>query len=185
MPSQYQLHVARWHDCERCELFKLRTKVVLCRGKVPCDILLVGEASGASEDVLGQPFRGPAGQLLDKIVAQAIPSIWRVAFTNIVACIPLNDESNKLGEPPEFAIKACAPRLKEFVEIAQPELLVCVGKLSSKHLSTSIEDFDGNYKYVEIIHPAAVLRADITQRGLMVQRAIVTLRDAVSELVPF
>jgi uracil-DNA glycosylase family 4 len=185
MPSQYQLHVARWHDCERCELFKTRQKVVLARGKLPCDILFCGESPGASEDVIGKPFQGPAGHMLDRMIAQSIPKDWRLAFTNIISCFPIEYKGDKSkGIDPAY-IKACAPRLKEFVEIAQPQLVVAVGKLSEQNVSTSLEDFDGKYKYVSIIHPSAILQADVTQRGLMYQKNVVTLRDSVDELVPF
>lgn len=65
-------HVARWRDCTACRLCQQRDRIVLARGDVPCDVLFVGEAPGASEDALGLPFVGPAGRLLDSIVDSAI-----------------------------------------------------------------------------------------------------------------
>jgi uracil-DNA glycosylase len=69
--TPFQLHVAQWRNCTACPLHIGRKQVVFARGKIPCDILFVGEAPGKSEDMHGQPFYGPAGQLLDDIVENA------------------------------------------------------------------------------------------------------------------
>jgi uracil-DNA glycosylase len=96
--TPFQLHVNRWGDCQQCELHRVRHKVVLARGRVPCDVLFIGEAPGASEDVLGLPFVGPAGHMLDYIIERSIgehnelrkekglPGL-RVAMTNLVCCM--------------------------------------------------------------------------------------------------
>jgi len=149
---------------------------------MPCEILLVGEAPGSSENMLGKPFCGPAGKLLDHIMLQAWGEHYRdYALTNLVACIPLlKDESgrkSKLSDPPKEAIEACAPRLDEFLEIARPDAIVAVGKLSKKHL--------GSRAVAGIVHPAAILRADVSQRGLAIQQSIVILRDVQEGLAPF
>lgn len=192
MPSQFQLHRQKWADCQLCPLCETRTHVVLARGSVPCDVLFIGEAPGLSEDVLGSPFVGPAGKLLDEIIRVSIgdfiwpgvtdendndvPITW--GFTNLVACIPRGDDGAKFTEPPEESIKACRQRLDEFIAISQPKLIVRVGTLSQKWLTQSAADHTCN-----IVHPAAILRADVTQRGLMRQRAAVALRDAVAEML--
>lgn len=165
---------------------------MLARGKIPCDILFIGEAPGPSEDVIGQPFVGPAGKLLDAIIEEGIyaHSDWRVAFTNLVACIPKDETQTKFGEPPKHAIQACQGRLIEFVQLAKPQLIVRVGKLSQKWIPNQ-EMFTGPTKqkeqiqFADIVHPAAVLRADISQQGLAKQRCVVTLSDAVEQLTPF
>src|SRR5260370_28208053 len=118
--TPFQLHVQRWQDCQACQLHKVRSRTVFCRGQLPCDLLFVGEAPGPSEDSTGLPFDGPAGRLLDNIIAQ----VWvllssppmRVAFTNLVLCIPLEEEgSAKFSEPPDECVEACKPRLSEFI----------------------------------------------------------------------
>lgn len=182
--TPYQKHVAKWKDCTRCSLCEGRSRVVLAKGRIPCDVLFVGEAPGASEDSIGRPFVGPAGHLLDEMIAEALkvlnfPSDYRLAFTNLVACIPLGDDGDKVKDPPKEAIQACAPRLQEFIALAKPDLIVAVGKLSAKYLIP--QGVAGE----QIIHPAAILRADISQRGLLIQRTVVTLGDAFESLVPF
>jgi uracil-DNA glycosylase family 4 len=173
--SKWGKHKARWLDCQECELCKVRNRVVLARGQLPCDVLFIGEAPGPSEDVIGKPFIGPAGKLLDQIIEESIPDNIRVAFTNIVACIPKDDNAQKFKEPSKVHIKACRERLKEFVKIAKPKLIVCVGKLAEKYSPTV-------RLQRSIIHPAAILRADISQRSLAVHRCIVTISNAIEEL---
>src|SRR3954471_2435855 len=92
-------HVARWRDCTRCPLSQQRSNIVLARGQVPCDVLFVGEAPGASEDALAQPFCGPAGHLLDQIVERALPPIVSYAMTNLVCCFPREAKAQGDNEP--------------------------------------------------------------------------------------
>ncbi len=70
MGSKYQEYKKQWKGCKRCPLYKTRRKIVHCRGSLPCDIFFLGEAPGDSEDLLGKPFVGPAGKLLDRIIAK-------------------------------------------------------------------------------------------------------------------
>lgn len=89
-------HVEKWRDCMRCPLSEQRSNIVLARGTVPCDVLFVGEAPGASEDALGQPFVGPAGHLLDQVIERALPhptkDVWeQLRFdTNTPWCYALD-----------------------------------------------------------------------------------------------
>lgn len=177
--SLYSNHVAKWSNCTACDLCKTRRKVVLARGSIPCDVLFCGEGPGPSEDVLGKPFTGPAGKLLDHIVEVALTGYgvtW--AFTNLVCCLPQNTETGKkFDEPPEYAIKACARRLTEFIDICDPKLIVRVGQLAAKKVL-----WNGQRKVLDIVHPAAILRADISQKELAVRRCIVQISDAVASL---
>lgn len=66
-------HVEKWRDCTACPLHCQRSNICLARGSVPCAVLFIGEAPGQVEDALGQPFRGPAGRLLDQIIWYALP----------------------------------------------------------------------------------------------------------------
>lgn len=168
--SPWQRHVLKWRNCERCELASRRNTVVLARGKVPCDVLFVGEAPGDSEDVIGSPFVGPAGQLLDDMIQDAIGGLGlRIAFTNVIGCVPKDETRTKMDAPPAYAIKACAPRLEEFVAIARPKVVFGVGKVAEKH---------GPKGSIGLVHPAAILRGEAVGRGIVIQRTIVTIRDA-------
>ena len=195
--SLYQDHVKKWKNCQACDLCHGRGRIVLARGSIPCQVLFIGEAPGPSEDALGRPFIGPAGKELDRIIASvaiALGGLPSLAFTNLVACIPKDDDNNKFGEPPKPAIEACAGRLNEFVRLCQPKLIVCVGKLAAKHVYgqaqfSEVSDSslswlgEGEFlKFTEIIPPAAIIRAEISQRGLLVQRTVITLIDAFGDL---
>lgn len=188
--TPFQLHVQKWKDCTRCPLHETRTSVVITRGKLPCDVLFVGEAPGASEDVLGKPFIGPAGKLLDEIIANAQlrsnATDLRLAFTNLIGCIPLQEDeeggTSKASEPSKASIKACAPKLTELATIAKPKLVVLVGALSQKNALAAITRYDTICK---IIHPAALLRMHIAQRPLAIQKTLIELTDAFEAIPPF
>jgi DNA polymerase len=187
MPSKFQLHCERWSNGCGSELCAHARKVVLCRGNVPCDVLFIGEAPGESENVIGLPFVGPAGRLLDQVIRQSglAGSGLHYAMTNLVACVPRDEDGGgKIAEPPDDAVRQCGLRLVEFVALCNPMLVVCVGKLAQGWL-------DPGYKHaikleravpmIDITHPAAILRANVAQKGLMVQRCVVALRNAIEE----
>ncbi len=176
--TPYQKHKKRWQDCKKCSLCKRRRKVCLLRAspnRLPSSVLFIGEAPGASEDVLGQPFVGPAGKLLNWIIQEARgDKLLRHTFTNLIGCIP-RENGGKMGEPPREAIKACQPRLAQIVSVVRPKLIICVGTLATKYAGNSF-----SVETVKIIHPAAILRMDVSQKGLATQRTMVVVRDAVA-----
>lgn len=182
--TPWQTHVEKWKDCQLCPLGKQRGRIVLARGQIPCDILFVGEAPGQSEDVLGQPFVGPAGQLLDDIVRDALVlqprQDFHLAFTNLVACFPREAKARGENEPQDSEVRACGERLWEFARIAKPRLIVAVGALANKFVAAIARtQFEA---YCAIVHPAAILRGNPVQRDFMRQRAVVQLANAVEEL---
>lgn len=174
-----------------CPLWLHRTNLVFARGRLPCDVLFIGEAPGPSEDMIGLPFIGPAGKELDRWIAEAtdLEPRWaslRIAYTNLLSCIPIAQEGGKFSSPPEKSVVACASRLSEFIKLAQPRLLVCVGNEARDWLDR--KRYKGPYPteitdipQVAIIHPAAVLRDNEASRGLRRQKAIVTLVGALEE----
>lgn len=186
--SLYSDHVAKWKDCVGCSLCERRNRVVLARGKISCDILFIGEAPGESEDALGQPFIGPAGKLLDRLIEQAGGASHRIAFTNLIACIPQDETGEKVLDPPKEAIDACQERLIEMIDMAAPSVVVYVGKAVQKHARETVSLIDLEEDLlaeVDAIHPAAILRMDVSQKGLTIQRTILTLEKAFESLVPF
>lgn len=209
--SPYARHKRQWKDCTKCELHKTRRHVVLARGTIPCDVLFIGEAPGQSENVLGLPFCGPAGHLMDSIIKRSLcynlcaecgcprkleEDSWvcryghtdthsrdlTYALTNLVGCIPLGDDGEKVAQPPADSITACTPRLEEFIALANPRLIVCVGTLSSKWLEQGYRHsvtVPPKTPIIHVLHPAAILRQNTAQQGLSIQRAIVVISDAV------
>lgn len=175
-------HVKKWKNCQECALCTQRNKIVIARGVVPADILFVGEAPGVSEDALGMPFVGPAGQLLDAIVDSALaaskfPTATTV-FTNLVLCFPRDAKQTDDHRPESEEIEACAPRLREFAEIARPRLVVCVGDTAKDWVRHLLGE-TGSNAWCDIIHPAAITRMHPVQRSMVEKRCFVVLRDAI------
>lgn len=170
--KSWKTHKKKWGACDRCDLCAVRKKIVLGKGTLPCDILFIGEAPGASEDVLGRPFVGPAGQLLTEMITEATGDgiVPKMFFTNLVGCIP-KDGGGKAKEPPKASIKACADRVADVVELAKPKAVVAVGRLAAKYGPDQITK--------EVVHPAAILRANVAQRGLAIQRVVAQLREVI------
>ncbi len=189
MTTPWQKHVAEWRDCQRCELCKTRKKVVLARGVMPCDLVFIGEAPGESEDCLGKPFVGPAGHMLNQIIADAFARVKEpptYALTNLIACIPRDPEQGgKADEPLPEHVKACAPRLQEFVLLCNPKLLVTVGTQARNWTDPKVRNsvkFHRTIPSIHLVHPSAILKANIAQRGFLTQRNIVTLANAVLDM---
>lgn len=178
----FQQHFDRWKDCQQCALGRQRTQVVLGRGKLPCDVLYVGEAPGTSEDARGIPFDGPAGQLLDQVDERAFADSpqTRRAFTNLVACFPREAKAAKLNEPQGEEIQSCAERLREFVSLCRPRLIVAVGSLADRWLERCLPN--SKVPTVAITHPAAIIRMPGVQQGLEAQRCVVTIQAALRKL---
>lgn len=202
--SPWQRFVREWDNCQRCSLKETRANVVIARGAVPADVVFIGEAPGKSEDAIGKPFIGPAGHLLNEIIARAFVSRehLKLHFTNLVCCIPLGEDGEKLDQPDPAEIRACAKRLEAQIKLCRPSLIVTVGVLATKwtprqeHLSRDrkathflSEEYPIDWlpagqrlKYVAIDHPAYILRANYAQRSLLIQKCEVTLRNALEGL---
>jgi uracil-DNA glycosylase len=191
MPTPFQAHKSRWQNCTRCPLHDGRQQVVFFRGVIPCDLLWCGEAPGQSEDVLGAPFVGPAGQLADEIARRAVPEGVRCAWCNLVGCFPREQKESGENEPPEVAIRACAPKLNEFVALARPRLIVTVGSLARDWLDPKhalklrserrLYNFVTGIPQVAITHPAAILRMPTAQKAWAVQKAVAIIAGAIEE----
>lgn len=184
MAKTFQQHHDRWTSCQKCELGRQRTQVVLARGQLPCDVLYIGEAPGVSEDQLGYPFAGPAGGLIDQIDAHAFqewPHLAR-AFSNLVACFPREAKREGINEPDGVEIEACAERLRELAHLAKPRLVVLVGSLADKWWPRCVPEQFWNGPTIKIMHPAAIKRMTDMQGELEAQRCIVTIKGAVRRL---
>lgn len=179
-------HCQKWKDgCGSNLCSKPRVKVVLGRGSVPCEVLLVGEAPGMSENATGLPFDGPAGIVLDRIVKRSVGErTW--AMTNIVGCIPLAEDGSKDIEPPDMdSVLRCRARIEEFIAICRPKLIVAVGKEAKEYLEQgykfSITVPDG-VVVIPIVHPAWILRQQVAQRGYEEKKAVVQIASALRRM---
>jgi DNA polymerase len=149
--------------CTACGLHKTRTQTVFGVGDENADWMLIGEAPGAEEDRLGEPFVGQAGKLLDNMLAAIdLKRGENVYIANVLKCRP---PGNRNPEPEEVA--KCTPFLKQQIALIQPKLIVAMGRFAAQTLlssDASIASMRGRvYRYegvplIVTYHPAYLLR---------------------------
>ncbi len=124
--SQMQSRVA---VCVQCpHLASSRTQTVFGVGNPDAELMFIGEAPGADEDLQGEPFVGRAGQLLTRIIAAMGFSREEVYIANVLKCrpdMPAGEPGNRRPTPAEMA--TCLPYLAEQIEIIGPRVLVALG----------------------------------------------------------
>lgn len=170
--------------CAACGLRSGCQQVVVSKGQAGSRVMLVGEGPGAYEDQEGTPFVGPAGQLLDKILAAAELPPEDVYITNVVKCRPPGNRLPKADET-----KCCLPWLERQIELVSPGLLVCLGALAGQTLidpNLRITRHRGQwhkYNGIDIVatyHPAALLRDPKLKRPVWEDFKVI--RDKYKEL---
>lgn len=113
--------------CRRCGLCETRRNVVIGDGARESRILLIGEGPGEQEDLQGRAFVGPAGQLLDRMLACIGLDRGQVYIANVVKCRP---PRNRDPLPEEQA--ACLPYLRAQVRLIRPQVIVCLGRVAAQ-----------------------------------------------------
>ena len=178
-PARAELASLDWADlraavaaCHACALSQGRTQTVFGVGHPQAQWLLVGEAPGEQEDLQGEPFVGPAGQLLDRMLAALgltraeegpEPPAQRVYIANTLKCRP---PRNRNPAPDEMA--RCEPFLLRQIELLQPRLILAMGRFAVQSLLRSDEPvgklrgrvhrYQGR-PLVVTYHPAYLLRS--------------------------
>jgi DNA polymerase len=109
-------------------------KVVFGRGSLDSDLFLCGEAPGAEEEQQGQPFVGPAGELLTKIIEAMGLSHDSVYVGNIMNWRPRHDQAYGNRPPTEQEMNFCLPYLRAQIEIVSPKVVVALGKTATDGL---------------------------------------------------
>ena len=156
-------------DCTRCKLHTLgRRQVVFGVGNPEADLMFVGEAPGADEDIQGIPFVGRAGQLLTKIIEAIGLSRDDVYIANVIKCRP---PGNRNPEPDE--VETCEPFLFQQIDVIKPKVIVALGKFGAQTLLRTLDpisrlrgrvyDFRGA-KLIPTFHPAYLLRNPASKR---------------------
>ncbi len=115
--------------CTRCPLAQGRTNTVFGVGDRDADWLIVGEAPGAEEDRLGEPFVGRAGKLLDEMLRALGQSRKTVFIANILKCRPPNNRDPKNDE-----VAACRRYLDRQIALIQPRIILAVGRVAAQNL---------------------------------------------------
>ena len=155
--------------CEKCpHLVASRSHVVFGVGNPEAELMFVGEAPGADEDLQGEPFVGKAGQLLTKIIEAMGFSRSDVYIANVLKCrpdMPPGESGNRKPRPDEMA--TCLPHLIEQIAIIQPKCLVALGATAMEGLlgqPVVMRDVRGrwhSFKDIPLMatyHPAYLLR---------------------------
>jgi DNA polymerase len=157
-------------DCTRCKLHTLgRTQVVFGVGNPNADLMFVGEAPGADEDVQGIPFVGRAGQLLTDIIEKGLKMPRsEVYIANVIKCRP---PQNRNPEPDE--IDTCEPFLFRQIDVIKPRVIVALGKFGAQTLLRTLEPISRlrgrvfeyrGAKLIPTFHPAYLLRNPSSKR---------------------
>ncbi|MBV6520902.1 MAG: hypothetical protein MNPFHGCM_01022 [Gemmatimonadaceae bacterium] len=149
-------------SCQRCSLFREAKHPVPGVGNPVAELVCVGEAPGATEDEMGLPFVGQAGQLLTRILAAIDLSREDVFICNVLKHRP---PGNRNPQPSE--VEACSPYLLRQIELIRPKVIVALGTFAAQTLletKESIGKLRGRiHRYhgiplVVTYHPAALLR---------------------------
>jgi uracil-DNA glycosylase len=157
-------------ECRACPLWKDATQTVFGEGPQHAPIMLVGEQPGDKEDLAGQPFVGPAGQLLDRALKDAGIDRPRVYVTNAVKHFKfvLRGKFRLHQKPTTSEIKACRPWYERERAAIQPALVVAMGATAAQSVFGKITpinksrgrliDLDARTKALVTVHPSYLLR---------------------------
>lgn len=173
--------------CTRCELSKRRTNVVPGMGVQNPAVLVVGEGPGAEEDAQGLPFVGPAGKLLDKMLAAiSLDRNVNCYIANIVKCRPPN---NRTPFPEEA--EACMSFLEAQIHILKPKMILAAGRTAAQNLLKTTSPLGQLrsrffvYNTIPLLvtyHPSALLRNESLKRPAWEDLKL--FRTKLTELVP-
>jgi DNA polymerase len=156
-------------ECTRCKLHTLgRRQIVFGVGNPNADLMFVGEAPGADEDIQGEPFVGRAGQLLTKIIEAIGLRREDVYIANLIKCRP---PGNRNPEPDEM--EQCEPFLFRQIDTIKPKVVVALGKFAAQALLRTTDPITRlrgrEFTYRDAIlmstyHPAYLLRTPSAKR---------------------
>ena len=137
-------------------------RLVLSRGNISSDLVLVGEAPGASEDFEGKPFVGKSGKILTTLLALSEINLEDIYFCNVVKCRPPNNR-----KPSKDEIEIHKPWLLQQIKLVDPKIIILTGSTAMKtilEVSDPISNIRGKWikkdghEYMVIFHPSYLLR---------------------------
>jgi len=156
--------------CTGCDLYKCATQTVFGEGAGRASIILVGEQPGDQENLVGRPFVGPAGKILDKALAEAGIVRRDLYVTNAVKHFKWEPQGKrrKHKKPTATEIAACRPWLEAEIEVVKPRAIVCLGVTAAQAVfgkAVRLNEMRGRPWSTSIapivfvtVHPSAVLR---------------------------
>ena len=171
---------------EGCMLRATATRLVFADGHPGSRVMFVGEAPGRDEDIAGVPFVGRSGKLLDLMMAAIGLDRTKVYIANVV---PWRPPGNRTPTPQETAI--CLPFIRRQIELAAPDILVCLGQPATQTLLGTKEGitktrgrwfkFDTGSREIRALatyHPAFLLRSPLQKR--LAWRDFLALKKALA-----
>ena len=154
-------------SCRGCSLWETRHELVFGTGNERAEVMFIGEGPGEQEDRRGEPFVGPAGKLLDDMLAMIDLDRSRVYIANIVNCRPPGNR-----DPLGIEQDACSGWLERQIALVDPKIIVCLGRIAAmRFIGPDFRitrehgrwyDVDGR-RVTATYHPSALLR-DVTKR---------------------
>ena len=147
--------------CTACALHRRRTQAVPGTGPASARIMAVGEGPGETEDRLGQPFVGAAGNVLTRLLGSIGLRREDIYITNVVKCRPPGNRDPEPGE-----VEACSHYLDAQIEIIQPAVILVLGRHALARLLPGAGGISqihgrrlvrGDRLFVPLYHPAAAL----------------------------
>ena len=159
-------------ECTRCKLHAQgRSHVVFGVGSPDARLMFVGEAPGADEDRLGEPFVGRAGQLLTRIIEAIDLRREDVYIANVIKCRPPGNRNPERDE-----VKTCQPFLMTQIDLVRPEVIVALGTFAAQTLLGSttpisrlrgkVHEYRDGVRLVPTFHPAYLLRSPERKRDV-------------------
>ena len=171
---------------EGCALRMTATQLVFADGNPQSRVMFVGEAPGYDEDIVGRPFVGRSGKLLDLMMAAIGLDRTNAYIANVV---PWRPPGNRTPTPQETAI--CLPFIRRQIELANPDIVVCLGGPAMQTLLSIKEGitrargrwypFDTGSREIRALptfHPAFLLRSPLQKR--FAWRDFLALKKALS-----
>lgn len=156
-------------DCVRCKLHAQgRRQIVFGVGNPEADLMFVGEAPGADEDVQGIPFVGRAGQLLTKIIEAIDLRREDVYIANVIKCRPPGNRN-----PEQDEVDTCEPFLFQQIDVIKPKVIVALGTFAARTLLRTLDPISRlrgrvyeyrGAKLIPTFHPAFLLRNPAAKR---------------------
>lgn len=190
--------------CRGCELWEPATQTVFGAGPETARIVFVGEQPGDQEDRRGEPFVGPAGQLLDRALTDAGIDRADTYVTNVVKHFRFRPTpKRRLHESPGSEhIAACRPWLEAELALLTPEIVICLGAVAAKALiapsfritrdrgrllprPSAVGDEEAGVQqswFLATPHPSAILRTPDDERAAAYDALVADLGVAASAL---
>jgi DNA polymerase len=182
-------------DCRACPLWKNATQTVFGEGPPHAPLMLVGEQPGDKEDIAGKPFVGPAGQMLDRALAEAGIDRNKAYVTNAVKHFKFVPRGKfRLHQKPTTPeIKACRPWYERELAAIKPDLVVAMGATAAQSVFGKITpinrnrgrliELDDGTRALVTVHPSYLLRLpDEDAKAREYQRFVDDLKIAAALL---